>query len=53
MDRKHGPPHPEEVAKVVAKMKNPIPVKYSNPTQSGLTADISPNNKTLHFDLED
>jgi hypothetical protein len=41
------------VAKAEAKAKPLIPRKYSNASDSGLTADVSSSNRTFNFELKD
>jgi hypothetical protein len=41
------------VAKAQAKAKSLLPKKYSNAFDSGLTADVSPSNRTFNFELKD
>jgi hypothetical protein len=46
-------PDPLEVAKAVDNFKAPIPLRYSNSRESGLTAEFSPSHRTLHLELVD
>ena len=51
--RDFGGPDPVEVAKAADKVKKLIPARYSNPRESGLTAQISPSSHTLRLELVD
>jgi hypothetical protein len=46
-------PDPAEVARAANNFKSSIPIKYNNSRESGLVAEISPANRTLHLELVD
>jgi hypothetical protein len=50
-------PTPEDMQKMAQKgrpeVKSEIPMKYGNPTQSGLTADVQSGKSVFDFELKD
>jgi hypothetical protein len=46
-------PDPDEVARAANNFKSSIPIRYNNSRESGLVAEISPGNRTIHLELVD